>query len=67
MQLGAFILFFKKNTSQGECNKPKNMSWSPILTQLISSLIHLSLFAEMFDTETATRLTEGTLHAGEDK
>jgi hypothetical protein len=34
---------------------------------LDTSFIQLSWFGEMFDTETATRLAEGTLHAGEDK
>ena len=67
MQLGAFILFIKKILLRVNVTNLTIRLGSPILTQLISFLIHLSLFAEMFDTETATRLTEGTLHAGEDK
>jgi hypothetical protein len=65
LQFGTCILFLKlflrvnaTNLTIGLCG------W---IAYLDTSFIQSSWFGEMFDTETATRLAEGTLHAGEDK
>jgi hypothetical protein len=62
LQFDVCILFFKI-ISQGEWNKPNNClcGW---FAYLDTSFIQLSWFGEMFDTETATQLAEGTLHVG---